>query len=134
MGRDDSKDLVYWIYCRPDYLFPYEVSLNPVTSHGGPMSLYKPLPRWFGRPTIPLRFQMGSEIVDLIPTPTENGTAPVDSAVTIFGKSAISWWTHCSSCGGEKDSEGWCANYCLDEAHPTTMVAAAQIRGRTRKS
>lgn len=22
--------------------------------------------------------------------------------------------THCSKCGGEKDNEGWCANYCME--------------------
>jgi hypothetical protein len=24
-------------------------------------------------------------------------------------------YTHCSKCRGEKDSEGWCPNYCLDD-------------------
>ncbi len=22
---------------------------------------------------------------------------------------------HCGKCGGEKDGEGWCANYCTEE-------------------
>lgn len=22
---------------------------------------------------------------------------------------------NCSKCGGEKDSEGWCRNYCMDD-------------------
>lgn len=24
---------------------------------------------------------------------------------------------HCSVCGGEKDAEGWCANYCTGDDH-----------------
>jgi len=27
-------------------------------------------------------------------------------------------FTHCSRCGGEKDSEGWCANHCTDDDPP----------------
>jgi len=27
-------------------------------------------------------------------------------------------YTHCSKCGGEKDSEGWCANHCTDDDPP----------------
>ncbi len=26
--------------------------------------------------------------------------------------------SHCGGCGGEKDAEGWCANYCEDGDSP----------------
>lgn len=29
--------------------------------------------------------------------------------------------TRCSSCGGEKDGEGWCSNYCTDDDPQTTI-------------
>ena len=26
------------------------------------------------------------------------------------------YYNSCSKCGGEKDAEGWCANYCMNDA------------------
>lgn len=33
--------------------------------------------------------------------------------------------THCSRCGGEKDAEGWCANYCTDDDPPLEKLKPA---------
>lgn len=38
---------------------------------------------------------------------------------------------HCSSCGGEKDAEGWCANYCTDD-YPPAGVVIIQIQERIK--
>ncbi len=38
------------------------------------------------------------------------------------------WPGYCGACGGELDSEGWCANYCMnDEVLAPLPVAPARL-------
>ena len=38
--------------------------------------------------------------------------------------------THCSKCGGEKDSEGWCPNYCMDDDESEVRVENAGLANK----
>lgn len=37
---------------------------------------------------------------------------------------------HCSSCGGERDAEGWCANYCTND-EPALEEASGEEQPET---
>lgn len=38
-----------------------------------------------------------------------------ETRTSIREKDLSYFYTHCSKCGGEFDSEGWCPNYCTNE-------------------